>query len=99
MISATLSAMERSSSTTRILAGTGVEPHSNSSSAALIRIIIRQRPRRVFLRSALLSRPTGAAFFQKCRDAFLGVGGQRIHAHHFFGIGIGFGLVEIDLGV
>src|SRR5208337_1550185 len=48
---------------------------------------------------ALLSRPTRTPFFQKCRDTLLSVGGERIHAHHLFGIGVGFRLVEINLGV
>jgi len=47
----------------------------------------------------LFSRPAGCALLQECRDAFLRVSGHGIHRHDFFRVGIGLGLVEIDLRV
>src|SRR5215472_6060824 len=47
----------------------------------------------------LLSRPTRATLLKKGGDAFLCVDGERVHAHYFLRIRIGFWLVQIDLSI
>src|ERR1700731_4083907 len=48
-------------------------------------------------RSRLFANPTRLPLSEECADSFLSIGRQRIHAHNLFGIGIGFGLIQIDL--
>src|ERR1035438_6430797 len=43
--------------------------------------------------------PTWRALLQKRRNAFLRVRRQRVHRHDFLGVGVGFGLVQVDLRV
>lgn len=47
----------------------------------------------------LSSDPAGGALFQKCRDAFLGVGGHQVHGHDLFGVAVRLVLIQIDLVV
>jgi len=47
----------------------------------------------------LAIRPTGWALLEKSGHSLLAVGCRGIRAHDFFGVGVGFGLVKIDLGV
>src|SRR5450755_1249529 len=49
--------------------------------------------------ATLFAGPTRYALFEKRRNAFLCVLRQRVHRHHFFGVSIRFGLIEIDLGI
>ncbi len=50
-------------------------------------------------RVRLFPGPAGSALVEEGRDAFLRVGSERVHAHHLFGVCVGFGLIEIDLRV
>src|SRR5262249_40854685 len=43
--------------------------------------------------------PYCLAFLDERAHALLGVGGEGVHAHDFLGVGVGLGLVEVDLGV
>jgi hypothetical protein len=43
--------------------------------------------------------PTSGAFPEKRGDALLRVGRQRVHAHDLLGVGVGFGLVQVDLRI
>src|ERR1035437_10235172 len=53
----------------------------------------------LYFRQGLLAAPArGALAEERCR-AVLRVGGQRVHRHHFLGVGVGFRLIQIDLGV
>ena len=47
----------------------------------------------------LAAGPARFALVEEGRHTLLRVGGERVHAHNLLGVGVGFGLVEIDLGV
>src|SRR5271165_6067748 len=49
--------------------------------------------------ATLVAGPAGHAFFQERGNPLLRVLSQRIHGHHFFGVSVGFGLIEIDLRI
>src|SRR5450631_203913 len=43
--------------------------------------------------------PARSAFLKERRDAFLRVVREQVHAHHFFGVGVGFALIQVDLRI
>src|SRR5208337_2389958 len=65
----------------------------------LKRRAILYRPLRGLFLASLLAGPARLPLLEEGGNSFLSVGGQSIHAHGFFGVGISLGLVEIDLGV
>src|ERR1035437_792228 len=53
----------------------------------------------LYFRQGLLAAPAWGALAEKRCRAFLRVGGEGVHRHHFLGVGVGFRLIEIDLRV
>ena len=43
--------------------------------------------------------PRGTTFFDECAHALLRITRHGVRHHHFLSVGIGFGLIEINLGV
>src|SRR5580704_13553749 len=47
----------------------------------------------------LLAGPARHALLEKSRNALLRILRERIHRHHFLGVGVSLGLIQIDLRI
>src|SRR5205085_9485085 len=52
-----------------------------------------------FFMSQLPSFPARVTFFKKSADAFLRIRCHRVEAHDFFGVSVGFRLIQINLSI